>query len=455
MQHSWHRGPQAALLRLGWLFFALAFGCGGRSQNPFTDDARDASLCSPPPCATNESWDAASCACESTVGIWPGGPDPDATTACPPGGCPAGSVEAMAGAACTCLLVEAGADEEPLADGTRADAHQDEGQDSPEPSPYDATVDDSAYSSDSPPSYDAYFDSNFCGPMACGPGSAATPDCQCVPCAGSCPAVETQSAGCGTCTACAYKCPASFVYAGSEHGNTCDCEPPGADAGPPFGADAGATCVLEGNYNCSAGSWCPLGICPDNITQYGCFCNPDGTTTCDLTCPTPPPCTIPGLGTCPYGSQCAFGDCAGAAPTAVVCSCNRGGNSSCSTSPCGDGGLGFHADTAEAGKTCQLEDQSPCSAGSWCPLGLCPDGTTRYGCTCNADGTATCDLRCPVPPPWSCGIPGEGMCPYGTTCFFGSCASDGGGTLRACQCHAIGPGWCATVACAEADAGPG
>ena len=253
MQHSWHRGPQAALLRLGWLFFALAFGCGGRSQNPFTDDARDASLCSPPPCATNESWDAASCACESTVGIWPGGPDPDATTACPPGGCPAGSVEAMAGAACTCLLVEAGADEEPLADGTRADAHQDEGQDSPEPSPYDATVDDSAYSSDSPPSYDAYFDSNFCGPMACGPGSAATPDCQCVPCAGSCPAGETQSAGCGTCTACAYKCPASFVYAGSEHGNTCDCEPPGADAGPPFGADAGATCVLEGTTTAALG----------------------------------------------------------------------------------------------------------------------------------------------------------------------------------------------------------
>ena len=113
--------------------------------------------------------------------------------------------------------------------------------------------------------------------------------------------------------------------------------PPPPDAG-------GVTCLLQGYYECSAGSWCSLGVCPDGTTQYGCYCNQDGTATCQVNCPIPPPCDIPGQGACPYGAQCVYGTCASnPSGTALVCSCNRAGSAYCYTSPCGglDGGPGF------------------------------------------------------------------------------------------------------------------
>jgi len=53
------------------------------------------------------------------------------------------------------------------------------------------------------------------------------------------------------------------------------------DASP----DASRGCYLQGYIFCPVDVWCPLGTCPDGITPYGCTCNPDGTTTCSLDCP--------------------------------------------------------------------------------------------------------------------------------------------------------------------------
>lgn len=209
--------------------------------------------------------------------------------------------------------------------------------------------------------------------------------------------------------------------------------------------------MLEGYYACSAGSWCQLGICPDGTTQYGCYCNQDGTASCALTCPVPPPCTIPGQGTCPYGAQCAFGCAADASSTALVCSCNSGGVAYCNTTPCNalEGGIGPSVDAGDGGVTCLLEGYYACSAGSWCPLGVCPDNTTQYGCTCNADGTATCRLTCPTPAP--CTIPGEGTCPYQTSCIFGTCVGEAG-TQLSCYCSGSSAS-CYTIPCGAADGG--
>jgi hypothetical protein len=101
--------------------------------------------------------------------------------------------------------------------------------------------------------------------------------------------------------------------------------------------DAGVTCLLEGYYSCSAGSWCQLGNCADG-TPYGCTCNADGTASCRLTCPNPAACTIPGEGTCPFGSSCLFGSCNGSSGTLLSCYCNAGGSAYCNTISCADAG---------------------------------------------------------------------------------------------------------------------
>ena len=204
--------------------------------------------------------------------------------------------------------------------------------------------------------------------------------------------------------------------------------------------------MLQGYMPCSAGAWCSLGVCPDGTTQYGCYCDADGTANCNVTCPVPPPCTIPGQGACPYGAQCVYGNCAeDASASALVCSCNSGGSASCYTSSCGSvGDAGI--DGGDGGVTCLLEGYYSCSAGSWCQLGLCPDNTTPYGCTCNADGTANCRLTCPAA---ACTIPGEGTCPLNTSCTFGSC-NGSSGTRLSCYCYSGGSAYCNTVSCAEA-----
>jgi hypothetical protein len=61
--------------------------------------------------------------------------------------------------------------------------------------------------------------------------------------------------------------------------------PDASSPAPDGSAAAPRGCYLEGYAYCPAGTWCPLGICPDGITPYGCLCNEDGTTTCSLDCP--------------------------------------------------------------------------------------------------------------------------------------------------------------------------
>jgi hypothetical protein len=61
--------------------------------------------------------------------------------------------------------------------------------------------------------------------------------------------------------------------------------PDAATNAPDAPADAARGCYLQGYVYCPVGTWCPLGTCPDGITPYGCLCNPDGTTSCQLDCP--------------------------------------------------------------------------------------------------------------------------------------------------------------------------
>jgi hypothetical protein len=228
----------------------------------------------------------------------------------------------------------------------------------------------------------------------------------------------------------------------------------------PDASDGGVSCLLEGYNSCAAGSWCRLGTCPDGTTQYGCYCNANGTATCSLTCPVPAPCTIPGQASCPVGSQCLYGSCTNNPSGALlVCSCNAyggyygdagsGGNSaSCYTASCADGGPQYldAGNPVDGGVTCLLEGYTSCPAGSWCALGTCPGGQ-QYGCQCNQDGTATCDLVCPQPAP--CQIPGEGTCPYGQQCVFG-CNGTTSGTGLSCSCNYYGgSAYCSTVSCSS------
>jgi hypothetical protein len=440
MNHARYR---MALALFAQSLLVVLFACGGQSLTSL-DDGGDAGPCSESVCPANKVWNPASCVCESVHDAKSQVP-PDATAQCPPILCPAGWVQGMVGGQCACLSVDASivVDAMPPTD-TGSDVHR---ADASVDAPHDSTADTYVPPDDAPIFIDSPYDSPYsCGPTACGPGYEATPSCVCVACTNTCPAGESPTAGCGGCTPCGYKCPVGFVY-----GTGCSCGPPGTDAGPNAGDGGGVTCMLEGYLSCSAGSWCQLGICPDNTTQYGCYCNPDGTASCDLTCPVPPPCTIPGLGTCAYGAQCVFNGCAGnASSTELVCNCNSGGNASCYTSPCSEGGVGPGTDAGDGGVTCLLEGYYPCSAGSWCPLGTCPDNTTQYGCTCNADGTATCQLTCPAPAP--CTIPGEGTCPYATSCIFGTC-SGSSGTQLSCYCNSGGYATCNTIPCGPVDAG--
>jgi len=389
--------------------------------------------------------------------------------------CPAGWSLTLLGGQCGCVLTDTGpagledAPSEPP-DAMYLDATYYE---SPDASYYD-------YQDASPepfPVESGTVDGPFCpffgppgGPPVppgfCPNGYVLSESCQCISCTNSCPIGQTPGPSCNGCVACNYACPAGF-----DAGPSCGCVPHGTDAGnPPPPADSGThpadsgsqqdggsgvTCLLQGYTQCAAGSWCELGICPDNKTQYGCFCNADGTATCDVNCPRPPDCTIPGEGDCPYGAQCVYGSCSGNSSSDLfICSCGYGGSASCYTASCADGGpslgdAGNLYDGSSTGTTCLLEGYDSCPAGSFCSLGTCPDGTTQYGCTCNADGTATCNLTCPIPPP--CEIPGEGTCPSETQCTFGTCEGDAGTQLY-CNCYQ-GTANCYTSACNGSDAG--
>jgi hypothetical protein len=231
----------------------------------------------------------------------------DATAPCAGLTCPEGSYPTYDGGACGCTWYE-----EDAGPGGYPDAPY-----YPEDAPY--------YYPDAPYyPYDA-----ACPPTACGEGYEATPECQCIACANSCPPGETPNAGCTACAACPDPCPSGF-----EFGEGCGCKPIGANdaAAPP--ADAGIYCEIGGYGQCAAGSWCELGVCQDGVTQYGCYCDASGVATCDLTCPPPPPCNIPGLGTCAYGQECTYGSCSDAGAV-LSCFCESAGQAYCYTTGCG------------------------------------------------------------------------------------------------------------------------
>jgi hypothetical protein len=286
----------------------------------------------------------------------------------------------------------------------------------------------------------------------CPPGYSSAPGCNCSPCDNTCPAGQSPGPSCA-CTTCTVTCPAGFRY-----GDGCNCVPQGVDAGPmptPDASDAGVTsCQIEGYVTFPAGSWYMLGVCPDGKTQYGCYCNADGTSTCSLDCPQSAACVIPGHPDCPPGSSCVYGSCADdPSGDLLVCSCSsyggEGGMAYCYTASCADGGALYLPDAggADGGVTCNLEGYITCPAGSFCPIGTCPDGTTQYGCTCNQDGRATCNLTCPPPPP--CDIPGEGTCPYGSQCIFGCPAGTTTGTGLSCSCGYGTTASCFTAPCSQ------
>jgi hypothetical protein len=324
---------------------AALVACGGRADQL----GAPSGACVESICAGDTVWDPASCACVSLDA----GPPPvvsDATTRCPPIACPQGSAAGVVAGECACILEDAGLpDEGPhfddayVYDAPRPDdaPYHDAPPsfDSPdEEGPFDAPHDyDAPPSFDSPDEeypFDSPYDSPYtCGPSSCGLGFLATPSCQCVACTNTCPSGETPVAGCTGCTACPFQCPQGFDYGGG-----CNCVPTGtSDAGPDAAIDAGPiTCQIGGYWGtCYAGSWCGIGICPDGVTQYGCYCNADGTATCQNVCPVPPPCTIPGWGTCAYGASCTFGSCGDAGGTELQCYCQQGGQAYCNTFSCG------------------------------------------------------------------------------------------------------------------------
>jgi len=178
-----------------------------------------------------------------------------------------------------------------------------------------------------------------CYPNLCPPSYGTTDNCECVQCpANACPSGQTPGESCGSCVGCQTQCPTGFSY-----GSECNCVPDGVDAGN--GVDAGGVfCEIGGYYGvCAAGSWCELGVCPESTIEYGCYCNLDGTATCNVTCPIPPPCVIPGLGTCPYNTSCNYGSCAADASDYLQCYCEGNNQAYCQTYSCGgeDGGVGF------------------------------------------------------------------------------------------------------------------
>ena len=454
-----HARCRTALFALALLSSALLLACGGKSSDTLDGLSGDGA-CLPAPCPLGLGGDPVTCTCDLSTDAAPP-VEVDASSECQVLRCPAGSVAASQSGQCFCLLVDSGAPVDAMAihDAMPPDVSQPNSPDasyedvsSPEASSFDvfAPPPDSSVPTDGP-----YFDS--CPPNYCGVGYAPSPSefCECVLCPNPCPAGQTPGISCSSCVACPYVCPVGF-----DPGPNCGCVPRGTEAGtvPPVdagdGGDSGpgVTCVIEGYTRCSAG-WCELGLCPDDRTQYGCYCKADGTAACDLSCPVPPPCTIPGEGTCPYGSQCVFGSCENQSDSVFVCSCSSGGSAYCDTASCADGGPpvvgdGGNPGYSGGGVTCLLGGgYASCNAGSFCALGTCPDGTTQYGCFCNQDGSSTCNLTCPQPPP--CEIPGEGTCPYGSQCVFGSCSGDGG-TQLSCYCGYGGQVSCYTFPCADA-----
>jgi hypothetical protein len=439
---------------------ALLLACGGKSDGSLNEPT-EAEACTVSPCPSGLGWDSVTCACDLIVDA--GLPvEVDATLECPLILCPAGSVSGIEDGECACVPIDSGVpfDASSFEDVSYSDSEPPYYPDAPFADAFYPYAD--AYAPfDAPPSFeDASFPVDgaiYCPPYYCGNGYSLNQFCQCVPCATTCPLGQTPSLGCSECVACSYTCPAGFDY-----GPGCGCVPHGTDAGSPPVVDAGdggdggggVICTIEGSTQCQAGSWCELGVCPDGKTQYGCYCNADGTATCNVSCPVPPACTIPGEGTCPYGSQCVYGSCVdGQSDSVFVCYCESGGSASCYTSSCADGGP-FISDgggaPGDGGVTCLLEGYTSCNAGSYCSLGTCPDGTTQYGCFCNQDGTATCDLTCPPPP--ACKIPGEGSCPYETECVYGKCNGNVG-TLLSCYCGYGGEANCYTSSCSASDGG--
>jgi hypothetical protein len=432
-----------ALSAAATLWMVLLLACGGSVNGNLLGGPGE---CAPVPCSLGLSWDAESCSCQAVLD---GGlgltVEVDATADCTQGLCPAGLVAETRGGVCACVPPQ---QPQPVDASVTVDASTVLVIDASPPhdasitSVRDAQVNDASYFYPDASTL-GYDGSLYCNPGYCGVGYTEDQNCNCVACPNTtCPAGQTPGNGCTACAACPYACPADFEYAAG-----CNCVPRGTDAGivsQVGGPDAGQGCNLEGYYTCSAGSWCELGICPDNKTQYGCYCSVDGKATCDVECPTPPPCNIPGQGTCPYGATCAYGSCAGS-NSELVCYCESNGQAYCYSSSCADGGPNVVADAgpSQGGVTCLLEGYTVCSAGSFCSLGTCPDGTT-YGCFCNQDGTATCDLSCPPPAP--CEIPGEGSCPYNTTCTYGTC-SGATGTLLSCSCGYGGNVNCYTNSC--------
>jgi hypothetical protein len=427
---------------LGAFAMVVVAACGGHSVGLTGVDAagtvgfEDAG-CAPEPCPSSAPWNPVTCSCDAAFADAGLVDDVDGTSGCPAMPCPSGSVLTHQGGACFCLFQpsDAGAPDSTLRDATPPsdtgvpDVVDDENLDVFQyfDAPY-YPYDGQCYS---------YYD--------CGPGYALSASCTCEPCTATCPNGEMPGTGCNGCIACTKTCPTGF-----DDGPSCSCVPHGTEAGPMQPPDAGGvTCRLGAYQTCSAGAWCELGVCQDGKTQYGCYCNADGTATCSLTCPVPPSCTIPGqAAVCPPGRECVYGSCSDPSAELLVCQCSSygdGGSAYCYTTSCGEGGP-YLPDAGTGDVTCMLEGYTPCSAGSWCSLGTCPDGT-QYGCTCNADGTATCDLNCPPPP--SCNVPGEGTCPYGTSCIFG--CSGAAGTGLSCYCEYGGSASCSTISCSAAN----
>jgi hypothetical protein len=412
----------------------LASGCsGGVSVAPGNptisgDDAAIAE-CTVLPCLSDEAWDPVSCSCQVIDQL------PDAAPSCRALRCAGNDVIEVLNGECVCVAI--GTPTPPI-DATAPIGVLDAASDSTTSDAPSITYFDAPYPIDvGPPDtgYCPFYPNNYCGN---GYTLSNTPSCQCVPCAATCPAGQSPGPNCNGCVACNYNCPAGLVA-----GDNCSCVPPGTASTPPKDP-GGPSCMLEGTYTCAAGSWCPLGTCPDGKTEYGCYCDATGKSTCALECPTPPPCQIPGQGTCPYGSQCVYGSCSSASDTELACSCYQNGQAYCSTVSCDAGISGPDAGSSDGGVTCLLEGYTTCNAGSFCAVSTCPDGT-QVGCTCNADGTATCDLTCPTPKP--CTIPGEGTCPYGSQCTFGTCNGNSG-SLLSCYCNGTSVS-CYTMSCSQ------
>jgi hypothetical protein len=443
-----------ALQLCALLLAVLLVACGGRSDslgqgNP-GDQADDGSSfetdggssCLPMPCPSEAPWNPSLCACE----LLDDGGEPvlvDASPQCGDIACPAYTFLEVLDNECLCVAYPE-EDASPPEDGG-PDVDDAPYYYFPDSSP----VDDAPYYY-----YDVYpveaapGDGPYCGYVYCSPGYMTDAYCNCVACNTVCPLGEMPQYGCGECAPCTTVCPAGFTQTGPN----CGCVPQGVDAGPPpppeAGVDAGAGCSLEGYTQCPPNSWCSLGTCGDGKTQYGCYCNADGTTTCNLACPQPPACEIPGLGTCPSGTSCLYGACQGDAGSLLYCQCNNG-STYCDTLPCSeayyfqDAGPSDGGPSVDAGPGCYLEGYTQCPTGSYCALGTCPNGS-QYGCTCNADGTTDCNLSCP--PPGPCTIPGLGTCPYGQNCTFGSCSSSAS-TELICYCENGGYANCYSASC--------